>query len=50
MAQPSCKVFLAKVSSAWYQPSGAQQRVRLGQVNGALAQVGGKSIITFGSG
>jgi hypothetical protein len=50
MAQPICKVFLARATEAWYQLSEDEQRLLLGKVNGALEQSGGKPIITCSSG
>lgn len=50
MAQPICKVFLAKPTGAYFELSEEEQRALLAKVSEALAQAGGKSIITCSSG
>jgi hypothetical protein len=45
MAQPIYKVFLVKMTEAWYQLSQEEQNSLLAKVNEALEKVGGKRVV-----
>ena len=49
MAQPIYKLWQAKFNEAWYQLSPEEQNQRLTQVQGALEQVGGKTVVLCNS-